>query len=95
MSILKDLQSWYLAECDGDWEHSFGIKLETLDNPGWLLTVDLEDTSLEGLHVPRVITEREENDWVQYEVADGRFVASGGGKNLEEVIEAFLKIVKP
>ncbi|MFT5930929.1 MAG: hypothetical protein ACI93G_000001, partial [Hyphomonas sp.] len=38
---------WYQSQCDGDWEHSFGLKIESLDNPGWSVHVDLEGTSLE------------------------------------------------
>lgn len=33
------LQSFYNRLCDGDWEHSFGVNLTTLDNPGWDLVV--------------------------------------------------------
>ena len=29
------LQGWYMAHCDDDWEHSFGVTIETIDNPGW------------------------------------------------------------
>ena len=39
---------WYGAQCDGAWEHQQGVKIETLDNPGWLLKVSLAGTSLEG-----------------------------------------------
>jgi len=33
-NLLQFLQEWYLEQCNGDWEHEFGIKIETLDNPG-------------------------------------------------------------
>jgi Immunity protein 53 len=42
------LISWYRSQCDDDWEHQHGVRLETLDNPGWLLTVDLIRTDLQG-----------------------------------------------
>ena len=32
-SMMGFLQSWYQSQCDGDWEHEFGIRIETLDNP--------------------------------------------------------------
>jgi hypothetical protein len=25
--LLGELQAWYLAHCDGDWEHSNGISI--------------------------------------------------------------------
>jgi hypothetical protein len=33
-SILPKLQTWYTEECNGDWEHQFGVDIGTLDNPG-------------------------------------------------------------
>ena len=35
-AVFQRLQKWYKSQCNGDWEHSFGIKIETLDNPGWI-----------------------------------------------------------
>jgi hypothetical protein len=49
MTALDDLHHWYLAQCDGDWEHSNGISIETLDNPGWSVKIDLSDTRLDGI----------------------------------------------
>ena len=49
MEILEDIQRWYAAQCDGDWEHVFGLTISTLDNPGWSVKIDLEDTLLERL----------------------------------------------
>jgi hypothetical protein len=48
MSHLKALQEWYAAMSDGDWEHELGISIETIDNPGWVVSIDLEGTPLEG-----------------------------------------------
>ena len=28
------LQRWYLERCDDGWEHSYGVRIDTLDNPG-------------------------------------------------------------
>ncbi|MFN9911239.1 MAG: Imm53 family immunity protein, partial [Pirellulaceae bacterium] len=47
MNELEDIEAWYRAQCDGDWEHSWGVKIGTLDNPGWSLEVNLVGTSLE------------------------------------------------
>ncbi|WP_203237204.1 Imm53 family immunity protein [Streptomyces gilvosporeus] len=32
---LSSLTAWYTSQCDGGWEHEYGIRIETLDNPGW------------------------------------------------------------
>jgi len=48
MSTVQELQTWYQAQCNGKWEHTCGVKIETLDNPGWSLTIDLAETNLSG-----------------------------------------------
>ena len=35
-SLLED---WYADLCNGDWEHFGGIEIQSLDNPGWMITV--------------------------------------------------------
>ena len=84
------LQQWYAGQCDGDWEHTYGIKIDTIDNPGWILTIDLAETPLSGQTVQRQLVTRNELDWVQYEVADDKFMACGGPFKLEELIRCFL-----
>jgi hypothetical protein len=78
---------WYAERCDGDWEHSHGIKLETLDNPGWRLRVDLEDTDYEDRTLER-ITRALESDisWLDCVVAEKQFRAACGIRDLPEVI---------
>jgi hypothetical protein len=87
------LQQWYAAQCNGDWEHTYGVKIDTLDNPGWILTVDLEETDLAGILIERNREVRSESDWVQYEVVGNKFVACGGPHNLGELIRCFLMVV--
>jgi hypothetical protein len=48
MDIFKEIQNWYTSQCDGDWEHGSGIKIDTLDNPGWTVKINLEDTDIEN-----------------------------------------------
>lgn len=42
------LSQWYLSQCNNDWEHSYGVKIDTLDNPGWSLKIDLTNTPMQG-----------------------------------------------
>ena len=93
-SALDRLQRWYLRECNGDWEHSFGVQIETLDNPGWRVTVDLAETEWADLNVERRIVERSETDWHQYEVSQQRFIGCGGPLNLPEVLQSFFDILE-
>ena len=90
MDVLRKLQAWYRSQCDGDWEHEFGIKLETLDNPGWSLTIDLEGTPLEGEPYEECREDRTELNWVRCWVKDRRFKAACGPENLDDVLSEFL-----
>lgn len=96
MDALKQLQDWYLQECNGDWEHSYEITIETPDNPGWLVSIDLTETSLHGkefeVYSYGINTEayESETEWVNCKVAEGRFVGAAGPLKLQEIIEIFL-----
>jgi len=46
MELIKTLEDWYEKQCDGSWEHDSGIKIQTLDNPGWLVNINLVNTDL-------------------------------------------------
>jgi hypothetical protein len=83
------LQKWYQAHCDGDWEHSSGIRLETLDNPGWSLTVDLQDTELESKKFQKVKIERSKDNWIFCNVKENKFDGACGIGNLPEVLKLF------
>ena len=39
---------WYVVQCNGDWEHSSGITITSLDNPGWLVKIELVGTALDN-----------------------------------------------
>jgi len=90
--LLERLQKWYLSQCNGDWEHTYGITISTIDNPGWLLEIDLDDTELaskafDEINVQRVNTD----DWVRCTIDGKKFRGSGGPENLGEVIAEFLR----
>jgi Immunity protein 53 len=92
-SVFERLQRWYLAECNGDWEHSYGVKIDTLDNPGWVVTIDLFETGWADLNVPLEKVQRSDTDWLQVEVSGSRFVGCGGPLNLEQIIECFFDVL--
>lgn len=89
------LQRWYLGQCDGEWEHSFGVSIETLDNPGWTLRVELQGSPLEHRAEPSSKVERSEHDWVHWRIEGGVFEAACGPTNLNEAILAFLDVAEP
>ncbi|GIF05500.1 immunity 53 family protein [Actinoplanes siamensis] len=86
---LTWLQAWYATQCDGSWEHDYGVSIDTLDNPGWSLLLDLRGTSLEGHDFPKYEVRRGEHDWLVARVVEGRFEAACGPLNLGEAIHEF------
>jgi hypothetical protein len=96
MSRIHELQEWYLSQCNGDWEHEFGVKINTLDNPGWTIEIDLEGTGIEE----RPFAERaygvgddagqSGDEWLHCMIDEGKFKGAGGPRKLEEIIEIFL-----
>jgi hypothetical protein len=89
MTNLARLQTWYLSQCDGDWEHSYGIAIATLDNPGWSVDIALEDTSLEERRFEPMRIERSEGDWLFVSRSPEKFKIRCGPNNLEEGLGIF------
>lgn len=86
--------AWYRSQCDGDWEHQNGVRIGTLDNPGWSIDVDLAGTRQAGKSLPQKMTERSQDDWIFVEVKDDVFRARGGPGNLLEMLELFAAFLK-
>lgn len=87
---IQELQSWYQDHCDGDWEHQQGIKIETLDNPGWSVEIDLAGTEHSKVSFTPIREDRSDDDWVDCRVEKTKFLGRGGPGNLEEVLACFL-----
>jgi len=97
---LDWLMQWYLSQCDEDWEHQFGVTIDTLDNPGWSLTVDLDGTTLEGLAFLPVyegVSEAEQHvqgldgdvPWLVCRVEGAKFKGWCGPRDLKRLISTF------
>ena len=95
MSTLMRLQSWYARNCDGMWEHSSGILIESCDNPGWWVKIDL-GTPLHS----RPFTELAEgidsqrfplgSRWLSCRIEGNTWHGAGDETQLERILEIFL-----
>ena len=94
INVLKWIESWYKNNCNGDWEHSYGITIETLDNPGWDIKIDLKGTPLENEKMEYKLVEQDENDWYGIKIENAQFIASGDPNKLEFLITLFKEIVQ-
>jgi hypothetical protein len=86
---LTWLQGWYTTHTDGNWEHEFGVLIETIDNPGWSVEVDLSRTELDGRAFVSKEVHRSEDDWLSAWVEDGKWKLACGPLNLAEGLHYF------
>ena len=94
MDILNWIQNWYVSQCDGEWEHEYGVKIDTIDNPGWSVKIDLAYTNWEYLEIPWTLHENHIDDWYGYSIKEKTFNASGDPSKLEFLLMQFRKIVE-
>jgi len=91
VTTLRRLTDWYQTQCNGLWEHSYGIRIDTLDNPGWSITINLAETSLET----RAFAECEDRyldevNWLRCWREGAEFRAVCGPERLEDALLVFL-----
>lgn len=94
MTNLEKLQSWYIQQIDGDWEHTYGIKIDTLDNAGWILQVDLAETPHQNLNLAYQLFEESDTDWYFVKTQNQKFEAGGDPTKLDFLIEKFFEVIK-
>jgi hypothetical protein len=94
MNALAQLQQWYTSNCNGSWENYYGIKIETLDNPGWILKIELEETNLQNCSFVSIDIDNNEGDWYICKVNNNRFEALGDPNKLDKLIEIFIDWAK-
>src|ERR1043166_3852509 len=87
--LLHWLQGWYQRHCNGEWEHAYGVQVESLDNPGWMVRIDLKHTELEHVDLDRLEESRTATDWINCSRTADQFVAAGGSRNLTELLSVF------
>jgi hypothetical protein len=94
MNMLASLQQWYQKHCNGEWEHQYGVHIETLDNPGWLVKIDLTGTNLAALSFTsieeNVISSWPQSDrWMNCFVRDSVWHGAGDETRLEHILSVF------
>lgn len=97
MDNIQKIQLWYIRQCDDTWEHQYGVSIDTLDNPGWSVVIDLVDTDLESAQIEPLIKESTSNDgdWLQCKIESGKFIGYGGPLKLDSILSLFLTLLPP
>jgi hypothetical protein len=87
---LTWLQDWYAKHCDGDWEHSNGVQIDTLDNPGWSVNINPQDTRYNGVLNAVIVEDYVGNsDWIVCRIVDGKFEGRGDSQKLLVIVQKF------
>ncbi len=100
MEIFEALQNWYISNCNGDWEHQHGITIESCDNPGWWVKIDLVGTQLMNKAFTPVVRGEvignlnPQPPWLHCYVEDGKWNGSGDPTTLREILEIFMNWAK-
>ena len=89
MELLKWLEEWYQAECNGDWEHCYGVRINTVDNPGWWVEIDIEDTSLREKEFETIRKNINDDNWMICRTEDGKFIGDGDPSKLATILQIF------
>jgi len=90
---LSWLENFFSTLCDGEWEHEYGIKIYTLDNPGWSIEVDLFNTKVHIENKEWELFEKTDSDWYGYMIKDNKFIASGDSRKLQFLLELFKGLI--
>jgi hypothetical protein len=94
LNPIEFLQNWYRTNCNGEWEKVKGITIETMETPGWHVTIDLAETPLSGVGMRPVKIERGPADWIDCRVEHDRFLGMGDAAKLPAILQTFEKFAK-
>ncbi len=83
------LQNWYQSQCNGNWEHEYGITIETTDQPGWHIKINLSETEVEDVPFETIMKNESKLEWYYCFLKEKKFEALCGPIALNKVLEVF------
>lgn len=88
----EKFEQWFRSQCDGDWEHGDGVTIESIDNPGWRISIGLAGTPLDEKVFDPVEINRTPIDWLVIRKSNDERILEAfcGVSNLEECLKCFL-----
>lgn len=92
--IVNWISTWFSSHCDGDWEHENIIKIETLSNPGWTITIDVNYTELDEIDIKLEKYRASDDDWYSFEIKKNTFRAGGDPSKLYFLLNKFKELVE-
>lgn len=92
--ILDWVQDWFTNQCDGMWEHGYGVRVNMISEPGWHVRIELRNTPWAEKKTELVREKLPTGEIVYYEVKNGYFEAKGGISTLEILLNIFKKWIE-
>lgn len=94
MDVLEWLGKWYQKQCDGVWEDDHGIDIQTMNNPGWQVRIELHGTPYSNIELEWTSEQNEDEDWYGYKFELAVFDGIGDPSKLEFILEQFRKVIE-
>jgi hypothetical protein len=94
MEIINWLQNWYEKECDGDWEHGYGVEIKTIDNPGWKVKINISKYFDDNYSLNIIQDETSAKDWYSYKIENSFFYGYSDPNKLFFLLEKFKEIIE-
>ena len=81
--MVRDAMQWRMGTL-------IGVKIDTLDNPGWQVQIDLNETRKQDSLLALVKLDRTGTNWIYYWIEKKRFEIVCGPLNLSEALGIFV-----
>ena len=89
ISALNWFEDWVYTHCDGEWEHTAGIRISTIDNPGWSVSIPIGDADYKKDEILIKIDSEDGKNWISCFIKDGVFRGYGDTRKLADILECF------
>ncbi|WP_449386945.1 Imm53 family immunity protein [Chryseobacterium lineare] len=90
--MIDWLQKWFKEQTDGNWEHEVIIKIESIDNPGWSIEIDLMKSDI--IPIEWRLFEISDDNWLGYKFEDNIFYIAGDASKLDLSIRVFQEFIE-
>ncbi len=93
------LTEWFDSQCNGDWEHCYGIDIRNDSGSTWSLEIDIAYTELDNQLFDSFDIKRSEKDWASCLIKPANMgnvlYCYGGLSNLPEMLRIFRNWAEP
>ena len=97
--LLVWFMKWYEAQCDGEWEHMFGITICSDENASWHVDIDLNETNWEFSDLQPILFGNRNQNWmeikkIQNKSGYNKFIGNGDSEKLLKILRKFYEFIQ-